>query len=159
MKKIIRMICIGFAALVSTACLAATSTTSGIQGNWQTIDKKTHQPSSIVSIRKENNAYVGTITKIFAENQHNPTDVCRNCKGDLHNKPILNMNILHAQIEPTGAVKQCMVLDPQIGKVYHCTLKVTDKGQTLKLRGYIGMPLLGRTDEWHRVTKEGTHKS
>ncbi len=41
------------------------------------------------------------------------------------------------------------IYDPNSGKTDHCKLKLKDRN-TLKLRGYIGISLLGRTDIWTR---------
>jgi uncharacterized protein (DUF2147 family) len=138
----------GFAATLAFTSFALAS--SNIVGKWQSIDSETDKPSSVITITEVNNAYVGTITKIFEENQQKASDLCVKCKGGLHNKPIMGMNILHAQIEPTGAIKSCAILDPKQGAVYHCTLDLIDGGKTLKLHGYIGMPLIGRTEYWQR---------
>ena len=43
------------------------------------------------------------------------------------------------------------IYDPNSGKTYKGTMLLTDR-DTLKLRGYIGISLLGRTDTWTRVT-------
>jgi uncharacterized protein (DUF2147 family) len=42
------------------------------------------------------------------------------------------------------------VLDPKNGKIYNAKLKLIDGGRKLEVRGYIGMPLLGRTEIWLR---------
>ncbi len=41
------------------------------------------------------------------------------------------------------------IYDPKSGKTYSC--KMTIKGDNLKIRGYIGISLLGRTENWTRV--------
>ena len=43
------------------------------------------------------------------------------------------------------------ILDPNDGKIYKVLLKLADGGKKLDVRGYIGMPMLGRTQTWHRV--------
>ncbi len=43
------------------------------------------------------------------------------------------------------------VIDPRSGRQYHAELWVDDAGQ-LNLRGFVGTPLLGRTEIWHRFT-------
>ena len=43
------------------------------------------------------------------------------------------------------------ILDPNNGKVYRVRLKPIDNGAKLEVRGYIGTPLLGRTQTWIRV--------
>jgi len=42
------------------------------------------------------------------------------------------------------------ILDPGNGKLYSCKLTLTDKSKTLNVRGYIGVPWLGRSQVWHR---------
>ncbi len=43
------------------------------------------------------------------------------------------------------------ILDPNVGKVYRCTLSLRDAGAHLAVRGYIGISLLGRTQIWDRI--------
>ena len=43
------------------------------------------------------------------------------------------------------------ILDPNNGKVYRVKLKLVDGGAKLDVRGYIGTPMLGRTQTWIRV--------
>lgn len=42
------------------------------------------------------------------------------------------------------------ILDPNNGKVYRSQMKLVDGGKRMEVRGYIGTPLLGRTQTWHR---------
>ncbi len=41
------------------------------------------------------------------------------------------------------------IYDPKNGNTYSCTIKLKDKN-TLEVRGYIGISLIGRTDLWTR---------
>ena len=41
------------------------------------------------------------------------------------------------------------IYDPENGKIYRCRATLVD-GDTLELRGYIGISLLGRTTKWTR---------
>ena len=42
------------------------------------------------------------------------------------------------------------IYDPRDGKTYKCVMKLQRDG-TLKVRGYVGIPLLGKTVVWTRV--------
>ena len=42
------------------------------------------------------------------------------------------------------------IYDPNSGKTYRCIITWVD-ADTLKVRGYIGVPMLGRTETWTRV--------
>jgi uncharacterized protein (DUF2147 family) len=43
------------------------------------------------------------------------------------------------------------ILDPDDGKVYRCSVTVIEGGKQLDVRGYIGIPLLGRSQIWQRM--------
>ena len=45
------------------------------------------------------------------------------------------------------------ILDPKNGKEYKCYIQLLD-GNTLKIRGYIGFSVFGRTAIWKRATKQ-----
>jgi uncharacterized protein (DUF2147 family) len=42
------------------------------------------------------------------------------------------------------------ILDPENGHVYRCILRLTGGGDTLEVRGFIGIALFGRTQIWVR---------
>jgi uncharacterized protein (DUF2147 family) len=42
------------------------------------------------------------------------------------------------------------IYDPENGSTYSCTIKLTDKN-TIDVRGYIGVSMIGRTDTWKRL--------
>lgn len=45
------------------------------------------------------------------------------------------------------------IYDPKNGKEYSCKMELEDDN-TLKVRGYIGISLIGRTDTWKRQIKK-----
>ena len=40
------------------------------------------------------------------------------------------------------------MIDPKTGKIYR--VKITERGNRLLVRGYVGISLLGSTQTWHR---------
>lgn len=50
------------------------------------------------------------------------------------------------------------IYDPERGKTYKCVMRLGETGDTLDVRGYIGIPALGRTTQWTRVTEENDQK-
>ena len=139
--------------LIATACLplAGQSPASSPAGRWKTIDDATGHAKAIVLLSEQNGVVSGSIEKVLESEQNTPNPVCLKCEGDLRNRPLAGLRILwdlkHVGAEWTAG----QILDPKSGKVYRCTLSLTDGGRTLKVRGYIGMAMLGRTQLWQRV--------
>jgi len=72
----------------------------------------------------------------------------------LRNRPVLGLVILK-DFEYRGAWKWKggTIYDPENGKTYRGVIRLTSGG-TLKMRGYVGIPLFGRTTLWTRVVNQ-----
>jgi uncharacterized protein (DUF2147 family) len=77
----------------------------------------------------------------------------KNPNDKLKSRPILGLNILsNFKFDGTKEWKNGKIYDPQTGKTYSCYLAFTDKTKNkLKLRGFIGISLLGGTTHWTRL--------
>ena len=74
----------------------------------------------------------------------------RNPDPALRNRPLKGLNILTGfEYAGEGHWKNGTVYDPNNGKTYKCSITLIDDN-TLKLRGYIGISLLGRSETWTR---------
>ena len=116
-------------------------------GLWKTIDDETGEAKSHVRIKEKNGKLYGTVEKLLLK----PQDTrCTACEGDKKDQLVVGMEIL-TDLEQDGKYwEDGEILDPNNGSVYSCYLEMesTDK---LKVRGYIGFSLLGRTQYWYRV--------
>jgi uncharacterized protein (DUF2147 family) len=55
--------------------------------------------------------------------------------------------------DPDGTLRGGVIYDPTSGRTYRCLLRL-DGDDRLELRGYIGLPIIGRTTTWLRVGAE-----
>lgn len=125
-------------------------------GTWQTIDDATGKPKAIVKIEEKDNVLAGKIVKIFPQPGESADKLCAECQGDKHNQPIVGMSIISG-LKADKENKQWgkgEILDPANGKTYNCNARLTENGTKLNVRGYIGMPLLGRSQTWVRVDEK-----
>ena len=120
-------------------------------GKWKTIDDKTGKAKSIVLIWEENGVLFGKIEKLFRAPDEEQNPLCEECKGINKDKPIIGMKILKNLKKHNKIWKGGTILDPKNGKVYKCRISLIDSGKKLKLRGFIGIPTLGRTQFWERI--------
>lgn len=122
-----------------------------IVGRWKTIDDETGKPKSIVEITEKDGAIVGKIEKLFREPTEDQNPKCDKCSGDKKDQLIIGMQILSG-LKKDGDNKWSGgdILDPKNGKTYSCKVEIIENGQKLKLRGFIGLSLLGRTQVWQR---------
>jgi uncharacterized protein (DUF2147 family) len=123
-------------------------------GYWKTVDDKTGKVLSIVQIYPVGNTLEGRVVRIMPVLGQKPTEVCEKCKGSLHNKPIMGMRIIWGMHQVSADTwTRGQVLDPKSGKTYQATLKLVNNGANLKLRGYVGLPTMGRSQTWARTTR------
>lgn len=46
------------------------------------------------------------------------------------------------------------VVDPESGKTYKGTIRLSSNGRKITLNGYVGISLLGRTQTWIKIKEE-----
>ena len=75
-----------------------------------------------------------------------------NPEPDLRDRPIIGLPIV-ADFQWAGDDKwhKGTIYDPDNGKTYKCVARLSEDGTTLRVRGFIGFSLLGRTTEWTRI--------
>ena len=104
-----------------------------------------------IFIYKKADKYFGKLGWIKFPNDENgkaKTDV-KNPDPTLRSRPELNLELLKNFTYNDGTYVDGTIYDPKSGKTYSC--KMTLKGNVLKVRGYIGISLLGRTEVFTRV--------
>lgn len=119
-----------------------------IFGKWKTYDEETGNEKSIVEIFEKNGKAYAKILQLLEKGKED--NVCENCSGAKKDQPIKGMEIIDGLSKDDDEWNDGKILDPKTGKVYKCyiTLEAQNK---LKVRGYIGFSLMGRTQYWSRL--------
>lgn len=135
--------------VVSTCFLSISLAVGSPAGQWTTIDDKTKSARSVVKISERNGQISGTILKVYK--QAGDTGICKKCPGNFKNKPIKGLTFMWG-LKKTGdrTWSGGQILDPKSGKIYRAKATLSKDGKTLKVRGYVGISLLGRTQTWRR---------
>ncbi len=143
-KKIISL-CIAF---FSFLFIRAQQNQDDIVGIWLTGGK---EPAKI-QIYKSSDKFYGNIIWL-----KNPTDK-NGQRTDINNPnkakrttPVIGLQILKGfKFDGDDEWKGGDIYDPESGKTYSSFMTLKDKN-TLKVRGYVGISLFGRTEIWTRV--------
>jgi uncharacterized protein (DUF2147 family) len=135
-------------SFVSTSVMAQTSPV----GVWKTIDDKTKTERAQIRISEAGGVFTGKLEKLLAADAK-PDSVCDKCADDRKDKPIVGMEIIRGvkKAEADNTWDGGTILDAAEGKIYKVRLQTADGGKKLEVRGYVGAPMLGRTQTWLRV--------
>ena len=122
-------------------------------GLWKTIDDDSKKEKSLIRITEAGGVYTGKLEKLL-DPATKPDAVCEKCSDDRKDKPLVGMTLVKGvkqNDDDKGMWDGGEILDPNNGKTYKVRMTPKDEGKTLAVRGYIGAPLLGRTQTWVRV--------
>jgi uncharacterized protein (DUF2147 family) len=141
------------AALLGVVCFAtagAQQLTPKLQnaiGHWQVVNSD-GSPGGHVDTYLVEGKLFGRVTEVRPG--RTPQDVCDKCSGEYKNQLILGMMLMRNFRAEGDDWVDGTVVDPENGKEYKGKIWAvgTDK---LKMRGYIGISLLGRTESWVRL--------
>lgn len=142
-----------FLAFIAAAALSiapAFADTNSPTGLWKNIDDETGKPKALIRITESNGVLTGQIEKIFRDANEDQNPKCDKCDGARKDQPIVGMTILSGLKKDGEEYAGGEILDPNNGKVYKSKLRLTDGGKKLNVRGYIGVPMLGRSQTWVR---------
>ena len=122
-------------------------------GVWNPIDEASGKPAAEIAIRL--NA-AGTLSGVIQKNIIVPpgaSATCDKCADDRKGKPKIGLEIIRGgkKVEGKDVWEGGKILDPNNGTDYRLKLTPIDGGKKLEVRGYIGTPMLGRTQTWVRV--------
>ena len=141
-----------YAALILVSSSFASIALAGdINGRWMTFDPSSGDKRSIVQIKNEHNQYTGRIVELFTTPGEPLDPACGLCPGEQQGQKIRGMEILSLSRAENEVAYAGKILDPEEGQSYKCIVTLDATGDRMTIRGYVGIPLLGRNVVWQRV--------
>src|SRR4051812_43740673 len=139
-----RLATIAISMVLSATALAQ----EGPAGLWTTFNDG-GQPDGVVRISERAAGYDAIVQAVFSPPAPSAQPLCELCSGELKDKPVVGMAIARG-LKRDGDGWSGEILDPDDGRVYRCALRLLEGGRKLEVRGYVGIPLFGRTQLWQR---------
>ncbi len=137
----------GFALMGALGAVWAQNTPVG---KWHSIDEKTKEIKSEITITEASGVLTGKVSKLLRKDAKQDA-VCEECTDARKGKPILGLEIIRSAKKDgeNNIWAGGKILDPENGKEYTLKLTPEDGGKKLAVRGSIGP--FGRTQTWVRV--------
>lgn len=145
MKRTLTTLALSFVAASAMAQMTP-------EGTWHSIDDGTGKPKAEIKISSASGTLSGVVERSLSA-EPNPEPNCVKCTDDRKDKPKIGMEIIRGGKKADGkdVWEGGKILDPENGKEYSLRMTPIDGGKKLEVRGFIGTPMLGRTQTWIRV--------
>jgi uncharacterized protein (DUF2147 family) len=151
MKKLLILSCLAALLLIPAIAFAQKAPAGdGILGYWFNAEK-----DAVIEVTKENGKFFGKVIWL-----KNPLDAKGKPKTDIENpdpklksRPRLGLVVLTDLAFKSGSkYEKGKIYDPKSGKTYSAQADLANSN-LLKLRGFIGVSMIGKTSEWTRTVK------
>jgi uncharacterized protein (DUF2147 family) len=148
MKKILVSVFLVICTISLYSFVAKQTNADAIIGNWKSQDGK-----GIIQIYKNGDKFQGKIIWLKEPNDPKtgkPQLDVKHPEKQNHTRPVLGLvNLWGFKYSSDNEWSGGKIYDPENGKTYSCKMSLADNDK-LKVRGYIGVSLIGRTEAWTR---------
>ncbi|MCA1803626.1 MAG: DUF2147 domain-containing protein [Rhodothermaceae bacterium] len=128
--------------------LTADDGSHAVTGLWLSADKR-----GIIRIYEQDGRFFGRLVWLLEpeDDQGNTILDSENPDPEKRDRPILGLQMVFGLEYSSGEWRNGEIYDPESGKTYSARLRLNGNNR-MDLRGYIRLPMFGRTESWTRIS-------
>ena len=136
---------LALSVLILVSAISLADEIPPVEGAWISGDG-----DGLIEIRIVGDGLSGIVAGSLNPDPDRPDRDEKNPESSLRDRPLIGLEIFSGfQYAGDGRWKGGKIYDPNSGKTYRCVVTYVD-ADTLEVRGYVGVPMLGRTETWKR---------
>jgi uncharacterized protein (DUF2147 family) len=120
-------------------------------GLWEAFDAHSGKATGRMRIYREGTLFFGRNVALSPSDRVG--ERCARCKDERRDEPMIGLVIMRNMRLDRDVYSGGDILDPSTGRVYSCEFRLTDGGQKMLLRGFLGVSFLGGTQVWRRLVE------
>ena len=149
MRRLLPLALLVFAGAAQAQTLPAAA--RAYLGDWTTYNDEGTEAQAVVRITESDGVLRGRIVRLLpTEAYPNPEFRCDDCRGDYEGADLRTVPLIDGMTWDDDEFSGGRITDPTTGRRYRGVLRLESRDR-LRVRGFIGVRALGRTQVWRRA--------
>lgn len=123
----------------------------GYLGDWVLADDETGEAQAVVRITEVGGTVEGRIVRVLPTDDYpEPSFACGDCAGEYEGADLRRIRLIWGLEWDGERLSGGHILDPRTARTYKVAMNLVGPDR-LRVRGYLGIRALGRTQIWRRA--------
>lgn len=119
-------------------------------GDWTIVDEETGEEQAVIRLTEADGTVEGRIVRLLPTEEYpTPSFRCDDCEGEYEGVDLRRIRLLWGLAWDGERLSGGRIVDPKSDRKYRVAMNL-EAPHRLRVRGYLGIRALGRTQVWHR---------